>query len=198
MIFMMHLTRVTFTEGLDKGLRLNSSLAGQLLLNFSLQISTLLPTLNYGWSVTIYTLSSVLAQNTKRIEFCILNHSEAQHNCVLHLSTKIYSFIIWLTDGLCCTISCRSYSHKILSNHWHTIIAWGRIWGWLKCVITPSSCACSNVHNECIHKRSTLESGLVLCDDSPWTLTCFHRVQWILEAKILKNNKQIKISELWL
>ena len=35
MIFVMHLTRVTFTEGLDKGLRLNSSLAGQLLLNFS-------------------------------------------------------------------------------------------------------------------------------------------------------------------
>ena len=44
--FMMHLTSVTLTEGSDKGLRLNSSLAGQLLLNFSLQISTLLPTLN--------------------------------------------------------------------------------------------------------------------------------------------------------
>ena len=36
--FMMCLTRVTFTEGLDKGLPLNLSLAGQLLLNFSLQI----------------------------------------------------------------------------------------------------------------------------------------------------------------
>ena len=102
----------------------------------------------------------------------------------------------WLTDGLCCTISCRSHSRQILSNHWHTVIAWGRIWGWLKCVITPSSCACSNVHIECIHKRSTLESDLVLCDDSPWTLTCFHRVQWILEGTKLKNNKQIKISEL--
>ena len=42
MIFMMHLTS---TKALDKGLRLNSSLAGQLLLNISLQISTLLPTL---------------------------------------------------------------------------------------------------------------------------------------------------------
>ena len=147
----------------------------------------------YILSIQYFVFST--CSNTKEIGLC-LNCSEAQHNTVLYLSTKIYPFIIWLTDGLCCTISCRSHSHQILSNHWHTIIAWGRIWGWHKCVITPSSCACSNVHNECIHKRSTLESGLVLCDDSPWTHTCFHRVQWILEGTNLKNNKQIKISEL--
>jgi len=56
MVFMMHLTRVTFTERFDKGLRLNSSLAGQLLLNFSLQISTLLPTLNHCTNVKCYPL----------------------------------------------------------------------------------------------------------------------------------------------
>ena len=128
--------------------------------------------------------------NTKEIGLC-LNWSEAQHNTVLYLSTKIYLFIIWLTDGLCCTPSCSSLSHHILSSHWHTVIACGRIWVWLKCVITPSSCACSNVHIECIHKRSTLESDLVLCDDSPWTLTRFHRVQWILEGTNVKNNKQL-------
>ena len=30
-----------------------------------------------------------------------------------------------LTDGLCCTCSCRSHSHHILSSHGHTVIAWG-------------------------------------------------------------------------
>ena len=34
----------------------------------------------------------------------------------------------------------------ILSSHWHTFIAWGRIWGWLKSVATPPSCAPSSVH----------------------------------------------------
>ena len=56
MVFVMHLTGVTFTERLDKGLRLNSSLAGQLLLNFSLQISTLLPTLNHCTNMEYYPL----------------------------------------------------------------------------------------------------------------------------------------------
>ena len=46
MTFMIHLTWVTISEGLDRGLRLNLSLACQLLQNFWLQISALLPTLN--------------------------------------------------------------------------------------------------------------------------------------------------------
>ena len=87
-----------------------------------------------------------------------------------------------LTDGLCCAFCCSSLSRYILCSHWHTVKAWGRIWGWLKGVTAPPSFAPGNVHILTIHSRPTLESDLVLCDDSPWTLTCFHRVQWILEA----------------
>ena len=46
MTFMTHLTQVTVSEGLDRGQRLTSSLACQLLQNFWLQISAPLPTLN--------------------------------------------------------------------------------------------------------------------------------------------------------
>ena len=63
MIFMLHFTRVTLTEVLEKGLWLNSSLAGQLLLNFTLQILTLLPTLNSNYHM-LFTGSLFLAMDT--------------------------------------------------------------------------------------------------------------------------------------
>ena len=59
---------------------------------------------------------------------------------------------------------------------------------------TSPSCAPGTVHIDNIHIRSNLESGLVLCDDSPWALTCFHRVQWVLEA-IVKKKSNIKIVD---
>ena len=45
--FMTHLIQVIVSEGFDRGSRLNSSLACQLLQNFSLQILAFLPTLKH-------------------------------------------------------------------------------------------------------------------------------------------------------
>ena len=91
---------------------------------------------------------------------------------------------VQLTDGLCCTCSCSSHSHHILSSHWHTVIAWGRIWGWLKGVTTPPSCALGNVHILSSHNRPSLDTHLVLCDVPPWPSACLACIQWVLEEEI--------------
>ena len=104
--------------------------------------------------------------------------TNAWHKNALCLSNET----VQLTNRLCCTCSCRSNSHHIYSNHWHAVIAWRKIWWWLKGLTAPPNCAPGNVYIVSIHGRPTLKSGLVLCDDSPGAMTCFHRVHWILEA----------------
>ena len=99
-----------------------------------------------------------------------------------------------LTDGLCCKVSFRSNSHHILSSHWHTVIAWGKIWGWLKYVTTPPSCTPGNIHT-LSNNRLSLEVDLVLCNVS--SRTGFSWVQWILERNIQKRLTKI-IIRLWL
>ena len=89
-----------------------------------------------------------------------------------------------LTDGLCCACSCSSHSHHIFGSHWHTVIAWRRIWGWLKGVATPPSCAPGNVHILSRHNRPSLETDLVLCDVSSYAWTCLTWTYWFLERDI--------------
>ena len=99
-----------------------------------------------------------------------------------------------LTDGLCCTCSCSSHSHHILSSHWHTVIAWGRIWGWLKGVATPPSCATGNVHILSEHRRPSLDTDPVLHMVPTWAWTCLPWVNWVLERDmILKNTANLKL-----
>ena len=88
-----------------------------------------------------------------------------------------------LTDCLCCTCSCSSESHYILSSHWHTVIAWGYTLNSQEIihVATPLISACSSVHILINLKRSDLVSDLVLSGDSPWALTSLLWVNWILE-----------------
>ena len=107
----------------------------------------------------------------------IMSHSDS--NRIKHET----SIIIWLTDGLCCTQPCSSHSHYILCSHWHTVIARGRIWGWLECVATLPRCAPGNVHILSIHQRSSLESDLVLCDVAFLAWTCFLCIHRILEEQ---------------
>ena len=99
-----------------------------------------------------------------------------------------------LTDGLCGTHSFSSHSHHILSNHWHTVITWGRIWGWLKSVATPSSCAPGNVHSLSSHNRPSLETDLVPHMVPTWAWTYLPWVNWVLERDmILKNTANLKL-----
>ena len=102
-------------------------------------------------------------------------------NCCISKDPYIYS---WLTDGLCCTCSCSSHSHHILSSHWHTVIAWGRIWGWLKGVTTPPSCAPGNIYIMCTVHIQTLENNPVLSDVPIWVWTYHPWIHWVLKKEI--------------
>ena len=90
---------------------------------------------------------------------------------------------VQLTDGLCCTCSCRSNSYHILSSHWHIVIAWGRIWRWLKGEATSPSCTSVNVQIFSSGEHPSPEMNLVLCDVSPWASTCLLCVSWILKER---------------
>ena len=96
MVLMMHLTRVTLTEGLDKGLRLNSSLAGQLLLNFSLQISTLLPTLN-PTNVTCIFISSKVMKTRSSSSGCTYTISPSPSHYKKMLFSQIFGYYSCVT-----------------------------------------------------------------------------------------------------
>ena len=128
------------------------------------QISMQRPSL---WDWQLEYICSVHLAQIQELMFCVLKmeHSKLQ-----------------LTDGLCYKISCSSHSHHILGSHWHTVIAWGRIWGWLKGVTTPPSCAPGNVHTLSNHNRPSVETDLVLCDVSSWAWACWPWVHWILKG----------------
>ena len=115
-----------------------------------------------------------------------INHVQRKFKLCTRFYTSIWSTPAWygiqLTDGLYCTTFCSSNSHHILSSHWHTVIGWGRIWGWLKGVGTPPSCAPGNVHSSC--KRCSVETDLVMCDVPNYTWTCLPWVNWVLEGYI--------------
>ena len=93
-----------------------------------------------------------------------------------HVDPEVFYWT--LTDGLCCTSPCSSSSHHILSSSWHTVIAWGRIWGWHEGVTTSSIYALSNVHILSIHRIPILENDLVQCDISSYTWAW---ANWVLD-----------------
>ena len=97
------------------------------------------------------------------------------HNC---LTKNMMKCEVLLTDGLRCTHSCSSHSHHILSSHWHSVIAWGRIWVWLKGMTTPPSCALSNVHIHSSHNRPSLVTDLVLCDIPSYSRAWIFWILW--------------------
>ena len=93
-----------------------------------------------------------------------------------------------LTNVLCCTCSCNSESHHILSNHWHTVIARGEpaiqmIGGWLKGVATPPSYTHRSIHTFRVHWGSSLrlDVNLVLCDVLTWIWACPPWIYWVLQ-----------------
>ena len=93
-----------------------------------------------------------------------------------------------LTDSLCCTCSCSSHSHHIFSSHWHTVITWRRIWGWLKGVATPPSCAPGKAHTLHVHNRPRVETDPVLSDmpTCDWTCAPWIWIRRILEEEVIE------------
>ena len=129
-----------------------------------------------------------LKMNTSKVTRC----SSPLHDIAVNMG-KYYT-LQSLTDGLCCTHSYSSHSHHILSSHWHTVIAWGRIWGGLKGVATPPICAPGNVHTLSNHNRPRLENDPVLHMVPTWAWTCLPWVNWVLERdKILINTANLKL-----
>ena len=134
------------------------------------------------WCKTLYS-EQLLTKYVIAWGYMVNSHAgNYRCGCSSHLWMDCYT-CFQLTDCLCCTCSCSSESHYILSSHWHTVIAWGFTLNSQEIihVATPLISACSSVHILINLKRSDLVSDLVSSGDSPWALTSLLWVHWILE-----------------